>query len=170
MAVRFDCNVDIEGVVTGGTARGVPSRQQLGFVQLTDPPHRGLLAQTQYQELVAAFPTMGGAVSCVIKIGTAGPQMRVTRVGVGTATGPVIPEFAMAAYGSPVFPAGGQWSFIQQNTADESVQPVDPNFGVPLIRRGAAPAPPSPGSPYRFADPQDLLQPTVLITDYGILP
>jgi hypothetical protein len=169
MAVRFDCNVEIEGVVTGGTARGVPSRQQLGFVQLTDPPHRGLLAETQYQELIAAFPTMGGAVNCVIKVGTAGPQMRVTRVGVGTATGLGTPEFAMAAYGSPVFPAGGQWSFIRQNTADESAQSVDPNFGVPLIRHGAAPAPPPPTSAYRFADPQDLLRPTNPVTDYGIL-
>jgi hypothetical protein len=169
MAVRFDCNVDIEGVVKGGTPRGVPSRQQLGFVQLTDPPHRGLLGEVQYQELIAAFPTMGGAVNCEIRVGAVGPQMRVTNVGVGTAAGIGVPEFAMAAYGSPVFPAGGQWSFICQNTADESSRPVNPQFGVPLIREGLAPSPPPPSSAYRFADPQDLLLPTNPATDYGIL-
>jgi hypothetical protein len=89
-------------------------------------------------------------------------------VGVGAAPKIGVPDFAMAAYGGVIFPAGGQWSFIRQNNADGSSQPVDSQFGVPLVRQGPAPTPPPPTSPYRFADPQDLLQSSPA-TDYGVL-
>ena len=41
--------------------------------------------------------------------------------------------------------------------------------GVPLVRAGAAGTPPSPSSPYRFADPADLNQPANPGRDYAVL-
>lgn len=169
MAVRFDGDLDIEGVVKGGTASGVPARGQLGFVQITDPRKIGLLDPQEYAELIEKNGPLGGTIDCLINIGGSGQLMRVTRVGVGATQGMGGFEFAMTAWGSPLFPQGGQWSFLKQVAPGDAPQPVDRDLGVPLIREGVAPMPPPPTSPYRFADPVDLAQATSPASDYGIL-
>lgn len=169
MAVRFDCSVSIEGVVVGGDATGVPARDQLGYVQLTDPGGFGQLAPDQYAELLGAVGSLGGTVDCIIEVGGSGQRMRVTRVGVDATPGMGGPEFAMAAWGCPVFPGGGQWSVLRQTSATAAPQPLVSDQAVPLVRAGAAGAPPPPTSPYRFADPADTLRPDTPAADYGIV-
>jgi hypothetical protein len=169
MAVRFDCNVTLENATLGAGPNGVPARDQLGYVQLTDPTGFGQLAPDQYQELLAAVGPLGGAVDCVIDIGGSGQRMRVAQVGVDATPGMGGPEFAMAAWGSPILPGGGQWSFLRQTSLGEAPQPVDQDRGVPLVRAGSAPNPPPAGSPYRFADPADTLTPNTPAADYGLL-
>ena len=169
MAVRFDCAVTIENAVAGSGPDGVPARDQLGYVQLTDPSGFGQLAPDQYAELLGFAGTLGGPLDCTIDIGGTGQRMRLLGVGVAATAGLGGPEFAMAAWGSPVLPGGGQWSFLRQGADDQAPQAVDPDTGVPLVRAGPATAAPPPSSPYRFADPVDLLQPDNPATDYAIL-
>ncbi len=169
MAVRFDCALTMEGAVLGTGANGVPARDQLGYVQLTDPPNNGQLAPDQYAELLTAVGPLGGQIDCTIDIGGTGQKMRVTHVGVAASPGTSGPEFAMAAWGSPVLPGGGQWSFLRQPAGAQAPEAVDRDQGVPLVRSGPATAPPPPTSPYRFADPEDLLQPDSPGVDYGLV-
>ena len=75
----------------------------------------------------------------------------------------------MAAWGSPILPGGGQWSFLVQRAGTTAPEAVDRDHGVPLIRAGTAAAPPPAGSPYRFADPSDLLRPDAPSVDYGVV-
>jgi hypothetical protein len=168
MAVRFDCAVLMENVVVGAGQDGVPARDHLGYVQITDPTNRGALAPDQYAELLRAAGILGGRIDCVIDIGQSGQRMRVQQVGVAASANVSGPEFVMAAWGSPVMPGGGQWSFVRKFVAAESPQPLDPDQGVPLIRQGAA-ASPQPASPYRFMDPADLFRADSPQTEYSIL-
>ena len=169
MAVRFDCAVTMENAVAGSGPAGVPARDQLGYVQLTDPVHHGALAPDQYAELVAAVGPMGGPVDSIVDIGGTGQRIRVAHVGVGTGSGVSGPEFVMAAWGSPIMPGGGQWSFVVQPDGADAPQAVDSDLGVPVVRAGPATAPPPATSPYRFADPGDALQPDSPASDYGVL-
>jgi hypothetical protein len=169
MAVRFDCAVNMENVVAGAGPNGVPARDQLGYVQLTVAPGQKQLAPDQYAELIAAVGGLGGLIDCTIDIGGTGQRMRVARVGVADSPGMGGPEFVMAAWGSPVLPGGGQWSFLRQAAGDLAPQAVDRDQGVPMVRAGPAPASPPTSSPYRFADPADLLQPDNPAADYGVL-
>jgi hypothetical protein len=169
MAVRFDCALTMENVVRGAGPNGVPALNQLGYVQLTDPPNNGRLAPDQYVALLTAIGPLGGVVDCTINIGGTGQLMRVTTVGVAATTGPTGPEFAMAAWGSPVLPAGGDWSFLRQPAGALAPEAVDPDQGVPLVRAGPATAAPPATSPYLFADPADLLHPTAPSVDYGLV-
>jgi hypothetical protein len=169
-AVRFDCMLDIEGVVSGGTPAGVPAHGQLGFVQLTDPQNIGKLDPDEYAELLDRYGPLGGNVDCTIDIGGSGQTMRLTTVGFGVAAGSGGPEFPAAAWGSPVFPRGaGQFVFARHSGVSDPPVPVDTALGVPLTRAGAVPAGPDPGAPYRFADPGDLLQPDSPASEYGIV-
>jgi hypothetical protein len=169
MAVRFDCALTIENAVLGAGPNGVPARDQLGYVQLTDPPNHGQLAPDQYAELLDAVGPLGGPIDCTIDVGGTGQRMRITRVGVAHSPGAGGPEFVMAAWGSPVLPGGGQWSFLRQGSSDPAPQAVDRDQGVPLVRVGSATAAPPVTSPYRFAEPTDLLHPDSPDTDYGLL-
>ena len=169
MAVRFDCALTMEGAVLGAGANGVPALNQLGYVQLTDPPNNGQLAPAQYAELLSSVGPLGGLVDCTIDIGGTGQRMRVTHVGVAASSGGDDPQFVVAAYGSPILPGGGQWSFLRQPTGAPAPQAVDPDTGVPLLREGPATAPPPPSSPYLFADPADLLHPATPGADYALV-
>lgn len=168
MAVRFDCLVDLDGAVAGGGTDGVPSREQLGFVQISaNPPHG--ISPAEFAELIDAFGPLGGPVDAVVAVGDAGLRSRVARVGVGVTDGAAGPEFAMAAWGSPVLPRGGPWSVLKRSAGDPAPSPVDPALGVPLIRAGYAGTPPDPGAPFRFADPGDLAAPETPAVDYALM-
>jgi len=165
MAVRFDCMADIEHAIQGSGPQGVAARDQVGYVQLTN-----ILPMTpdQYSELLVYAGTLGGAIDCTVDVGASGQKMRVGRIGVAATPGMGGPEFAMAAWGSPLFPTGGTWSFLRQRSPTEAPSAVDLQLGVPLVRAGAANGPPS-SAPYRFADPQDVLTPESPNADYGIV-
>jgi hypothetical protein len=163
--VRFDGDLQIEHTVKGAAAAGVPARDQIGYVQLT-PAASGSLTPAQYEQLIQKAGPLGGTIDCVLNVGSSGQLMKLGRVGVGVTQGP---EFVMTAWGSPQFPQGGQWSFLRQTEAGAAPEVVDKDLGVPLIRKGAAPAAPPLTTPYRFADPVDLSTPTAPASDYGIV-
>jgi hypothetical protein len=168
MAVRFDCFVDLEGLVAGGGPDGVLSQDQLGFVQTSMNAQPGM-PPAEFAELIEAFGPLGGGVDAVVDLGGSGLRSRVGHVGVGVTPGTTVPEFAMAAWGSPSLPAGGSWSVVRQVAGNPTPGPVDQVRGVPVIRAGYAGAPPSPASPYRFADPQDLATPSTPAADYALM-
>jgi hypothetical protein len=168
--VYFDGALVIDGVTKGAGVDGVPAPNQIGYVQLTPESSGGPLTPAQYQQLIKNVGPMGGTVDCTINVAGSGLAMRIGRVGVGVTQGMGGPEFVMCAWGSPQFPTGaGQWSFLKQTAAGAAPELLDSDLGVPLIRSGAAPAPPLPSSPYRFADPVDLATPANPLTDYGIV-
>jgi hypothetical protein len=166
--VLFDGDLAIENPVKGATSAGVPARDQIGYVQLK-PTGGAILTAAQYQELIQKVGPLGGTLDVVLNIGDSGQLMKLGRVGVGVTAGIGGPEFVMTAWGSPQFPQGGQWSFLRQTGAGSAPEVLDRDLGVPLIRAGAAPAPPPLASPYRFADPVDLSTPTAPASDYGIV-
>lgn len=165
MAVRFDCLVDMENTISGSGPDGVPARDILGYVQLTNVLPMG---PDGYSELLAFAGPLGGAIDCTLDIGASGQKMRVSRIGVAATPGMGGPEFSVAAWGSPSFPGGGTWSFLCQHSAIEAPSGVDLQLGVPVVRAGAATGPPST-APYRFADPQDTLIPDSPNMEYGIV-
>jgi hypothetical protein len=160
-AVYFDGDLEIDGAPDL-----VPVKDQFGFVQITAG---ALIGPTTYANLLTTHGPLGGPVAANINIG-GGPQVfQVQRVDVAAAAGVAGPEFAVAAWGSPVFPGGGQWSALRVEGPDAAPHAVPKDRGVPLIRAGAAGASPPLSSPYRFAEPADLTQPANPATDYGIL-
>ena len=167
--MRFDCALTMESVVLGAGSSGLPALNELGYVQLTDPPNNGQLAPAQYAELLAAVGPLGGLVDCTIDIGGTGQRMRVTHVGTAASSAGADPQFVMAAFGSPILPGGGQWSFLSLSKGSPAPQAIDPDTGVPLVRHGPATAPPAPTSPYLFADPADLLHHATPGADYGLV-
>jgi hypothetical protein len=165
MAVRFDCMVEMEHAVSGSGPQGVPARDMLGYVQLTNVLPMGPVG---FSELLAFAGPLGGAIDCTLDVGVSGQKMRVSRIGVAATPGIGGPEFSVAAWGSPSFPGGGTWSFLRQRSATEAPSAVDLQLGVPLVRAGAVNGPPST-APYRFTDPQDTLTPDSPDTEYGIV-
>jgi hypothetical protein len=160
-AVYFDGDLEIDGAPDL-----VPAKDQFGFVQITAG---ALMGPTTYANLLASNGPLGGPVTANIHVGS-GPQgFLVQRVDVASTPGVAGPEFAVAAWGSPVFPGGGQWSALRVDAPDAAPRAVPKDRGVPLIRAGAAGSSPPLASPYRFADPADLTRPTNPATDYGIL-
>ena len=175
-AVMFDCHIDIEGVVAGGTPEGVISRGQVGYIQMTDPSSLGQLSAALYAELLQQKGALGGPVDCTAEVGRIGSvagsglAMRVTRAAVDRTMGGGPQEFAAAAWGSPALPAGGSWSMVRQAATDETPVAVPRDSGTPLVRRGPASVP-STVNPeaYRFADPADVLNAGSPLAEYGIL-
>jgi hypothetical protein len=164
--VRFDCSIAFAGVETGQGGTGVPALNQLGYLQVT----QGTFGAAQWSSLLDITGPLGGLVDCVINIGNSGLRMHVHRVGVGATQAPLsaTPQFAMTAWGTVIFPRAGQWTFLRTPRVATAAGAVDERLGVPLIRAGASPSPPAASSPYRFANPEDLLRPVPAV-DYGIL-
>jgi hypothetical protein len=164
--VVFDGDLVIENAVKGSTPAGVPARGQIGYVQLKPTGETNLTPQ-EYADLIEKAGPMGGNIDCTFNVGNSGQLMKLGRVGVGVTAGG--DQFVMTAWGSPQFPQGGQWSFLRQKGAGTAPEVVDKALGIPLVRAGAAPAPPPMSSPYRFADPGDLSTPDTPRSDYGIV-
>ena len=155
--VQYDCDVLLENVIAGQSTPGaIPARNLTGYV-LTTPSSNGLTA-AEFSQLISQAGPLGGLVDGVINIGNTGQTMRIAQVGVGTAFDTNgNPQFAMAASGAPIFPAGGQWSFLVLNPGDSTPSAIGTGGAVPLIRQGSSTAPVPPDSPYQFADPSTLL-------------
>jgi hypothetical protein len=159
--VYFDGDLEIDGVV--GL---VPAKDQLGFIQVTAG---GYLPPTAYADALALLGPLGGTVDVTLRVGSGPIAARVHRVDVAATMGMSGPEFAVAAWTSPIFPGGGEWMFLRVDGPTSAPEPVPPAQGVPLIRAGAAGSAPPPTSPYRFADPQDLATPANPAHDYGLV-
>jgi len=159
-AVRFDGELHMEG------SAPVTVRGHLGYVQINDT---AVISAATYAKLVESAGKMGGDVDATVAIGSGLQRMRLNRVGVGVTPGMGGPEFVMAGWGGPVLPAGGQWSFLRIDDPAAAPRDIDRSLGLPLVRAGTATAPPPATSPYRFADPEDLLRPNNPDTDYAIL-
>ena len=166
--VIFDGDLVIEHAVKGAAPDGVPARGQIGYVQLK-PTGGTILTAAQYEELIERSGPLVGTIVCVLNVDNSGQLMKLGRVGVGVTQGMGGPEFVMTAWGSPQFPQAGQWSFLRQTGPGTAPEVVDKELGVPIIRAGAARAPPPLNSAYRFADPVDLSTPTAPASDYGIV-
>jgi hypothetical protein len=163
--VTFDCAIVFEDVQTGQGVTGVPALNQMGYLQIEGAAKS--FGPTAYGELLGQVGPLGGIVDCTINIGSTGLGMHIVRVGVGSsqpASGD--PQFVMAAWGTVSLPKIGQWTFIRTVSNNITSTAVDERLGVPLIRQGLAGA--SSPSPYRFADPSDLL-PLSPNTSYGIV-
>jgi hypothetical protein len=172
--VYFDADIAVDQAVRGASSGNrVPALNQLGFVQQIPLPFPAsgspldvnLLTADQLRELLKKYDPVGGHVDCVVNIGGSGQEMRVTGIfsAVAPPDGPGSPQFAVACYGSPIVPAKAQWSMCRVSGSD--VKPVDPQRGVPLVRRGGTKAPASGN--YRIAEPSDLLT-TSPATAYGM--
>ncbi|KAH7018866.1 hypothetical protein EDB80DRAFT_869542 [Ilyonectria destructans] len=174
--VNFDCTVHLE---SGGGIVEVPARDQLGYIAAGSPASStadsgvenpiALPSPEEYASKLGLF-ALGGAIDVVIEVFKSGLKMRLTSVSVGATrkdqSSP--PQFAMAAWGSPALPGGGQWSFTQ-TVNGIAPQVVDGIKGVPLIREGAYDLPTIPfQNAYSFADPSDLLA-SAKNTVYGIV-
>jgi hypothetical protein len=169
MAVRFNCSVQMENVVVGQGSDGlVPALDQLGYVQIAP---QGQLTAAQYATMISSVGLLGGTIDCTINVGGSGMSMRVIRIGVGAtpASSTTTSQFVMGAWGSPILPAGGQWSWVQLTAATTAPQAVDPSNGVPLVRAGPSIAPAPAANPYRFSDPAEVLTGTGSSTTYGIV-
>jgi hypothetical protein len=160
-AMYFDGDLELDGA-----PELVGVKDQFGFVQITAG---ALIGPTTYSNLIAAAGALGGPVAANIHVGGGNQAVQVQRVDVGVTPGLGGPEFAMAAWGGPVFPGGGQWSVLRVDSPSAAPRAVARDRGVPLIRAGAAGTPPPLSSPYRFAEPADLARPTNPAVDYGIL-
>jgi hypothetical protein len=187
-AVYFDTDIAFENVRRGQNGTGVDrhgepvafvaAQDQLGFVQ--HEPQGGPVSPDQLAALFADQGPIGGPVDCELDVGKSCQLMPVATVytSVALAPSPAKPEFAVAAFGSLKFAQAGQWSFgrMQRHGStlvgnDEAeLQPVDPRFGIPVIRQGIISLSRAANqNPYRFADPADLLRATDPDADYGLL-
>lgn len=168
-AVYFDADVEIDGVLSGGSGGLVPSPGQLGFV-LTAPPLTPLQA-SDLAALIASQGPLGGPVDCVIAVAGTAQTMRLSRIELANAphAGALVPqEFAAAARGSLVLPAQGSWSVLARTDTASEPTPIDADRGVPLIRQGPAGGPPG-NAPWRLAEPADLWVPDAPAMDYCLL-
>jgi len=167
--VYFDADIQIDGVLSGGSNGLVPSTGQFAFIQ-TAPAHVPVTA-AELAALIASQGPLGGPVDCVISVGGTAQTMRVSQVDVDNAphlSAPETHEFAATARGSVVLPQPGSWSVLQRTDTVSEPTPVDPDLGVPLIRQGAAGGAPS-SSPWRIAEPVDLWVPDSPSMDYCLL-
>jgi hypothetical protein len=170
-AVYFDGDLILDGAPANpdGSPRLVPAQGQFGFIQITALSGGALIGASGYADLLSQSGPLGGPLDFDINVGSGTQVMHLQHVGVGVTQGMGGPEFAMAVWGAPAFPGGGQWSVVEVDDPASAPVALAQGTGVPLIRAGAAGTPPSPSSPYRFADPADLNQPSSPGRDYAVL-
>ena len=154
--VLFDADAEIDDVVAGGRDGLVPALDHAGYIQLEpawDPRKtvQDVKEVPDAARLAALFKavggSMGGAVDCRIRLGGT-LEMHLSSLQAGLAPDDNnLPGFAVAAYGSPSLPRAGQWSAVRIDGATSDVSPVDPRYGLPVVRR--------PGQACTFRDPAD---------------
>jgi hypothetical protein len=170
LEVRFDADMQIEGVVAGQIPDTdlVPSIDQVGYVQRKPLGH--VLMPEDLATIIAEEGAIGGPVNCEIEVADSGQHMHVVRVDVDASVAAPggIPEMVAAARGSLALPHdGASWSIARRHTNDDQFEPVDPIAGTPLIREGVVGG---AAKPYvRFADPKDLLVENAPTLEFGLL-
>jgi hypothetical protein len=164
--VVFDADVEIEGVTLGANpSRLVPANDIVGYVQAL-PIGKDLTA-AQLNDLLSTTGPIGGPLDCELNVAQSGLHMRLARIEVDrTSTLGGNPQFVAAARGTAELPVTGQWSFSYRPSSDPEPHGLESNRPVPLIREN-----PSGGvsTPYRFAEPADLLRATNPEFEYGLV-
>jgi hypothetical protein len=173
LEVRFDADMQIEGVIAGQIPDTdlVPSIDQVGYVQRKPQGH--VLMPEDLAAIIAEEGAMGGPVNCEIEVADSGQLMHIVRVDVdASAAAPgSVPEMVAAARGSLALPHdGASWSMARRRTDGDQFEPVDPIAGTPLVQQGLAQPPGSPALPYvRIADPKDLLVENAPTLEFALL-
>ena len=161
--VRFTADVEIDGIKEGGVDGRVPSKEIIGYIQLS--PAGTPIPRDAMIQLLNERPEIGGAIDCVVDIGDSGQLMRLNRIEITNALNPsATPIFVGTAKGTPILPQDGSWSLALHDAQTDKVTPVTNENGIPLIRGGewlrdatgnwsANQA----NEDFRLADPADLL-------------
>lgn len=174
-ALTFDANVELENIIEGGYENRVPSKAVLGYVQVAPAGHP--ISPAEFKALLAyESDTIGGTISCIIKVAGIQQRMKLNRFDVNNSVNAAnAPAFVAATRGSVVLPKDGSWSLVQHIRATGEVAPLPEQLSVPLIRVGQwvkdKVVPPSAANELiRLAYPGDLLKaPDVSTINFGIL-
>ena len=158
--VLYDCDAQLENPLAGGADGLVPLYDQSGYVQESPV---GAAAAPNADRLARLFAAVnrpiGGPADCSIRIGGT-LDMQLSGIFADDApNGTPVPDFVVAAYGSPRLPRAGQWSAVSVSNNGEA-SPVDPRQGIPVIRLNA--------NAYTFRDPSQA-NATRPATEYGFL-
>jgi hypothetical protein len=141
--VFFDADLLVEDVVKGQVNAFVNTKNQKGFVQLE--PSGKPISEEQLTHLLKQEGPLGGPVDCLVNIGRSGQEMRVVRVDTNPQFGSNV--FVNALRGSLVLNQEGNWGIVQQKS--NSIQAVQQNAGIPLIRYNPTP------TKYQFTEPAE---------------
>lgn len=137
--VYFDADVEIAGLVQGGTNGRVPSKRVLGFVQVA--PAAQPLSPVLFRDLLNyQLGAIGGKVDCTIAMAGTQQLMRINRFemspSVKAANNVNDPIFTAVARGSVVLPKDGAWSMVQQAENTGDVSPLPDASSLPVIQIG----------------------------------
>ena len=166
--VQFDADAQIDDLIAGGSDSLVPALDQSGYIQLAPvwrragAPPAGLTPDAKRFALLfqAVGGPIGGAVDCRIRLGgSLDMHLHHLLADLAPDDGGA-PGFAVAAYGAPTLPLAGTWTAVRIDTQTSDVSPVDPQRGLPVVRR--------PGRPYTFRDPADARR-TLARAEHGLL-
>ncbi len=136
VAVYFDADVQIEGIIQGGVDGKTPSKRMVGYLQIAP---RGVVISPEYfRDLLLFQNGLGGRVDCVIDIGGTGQTMRLSRVEVQPSVDAGKIVFVTSAKGMPILPKDGSWSVVMHKKVTGEVLPISDNV-VPLVQRGLLP-------------------------------
>jgi hypothetical protein len=177
-AVTFDADVmfvevaDPLLVVKGGSsARRVPSRGIIGWIEIDGPIYHTLSKSGEVVKrprpasaadvfgLLAVQGPARAPIDCIVAFGGTevkpGLVVRASSVDVRCADDAVTPRLAAAVRGSPLLPRNGAWSLARRAATDPAPSALDPSFPVPIVR----PRAPATGSQlWHLADPVDILK------------
>ncbi|KAF2833497.1 hypothetical protein CC86DRAFT_10763 [Ophiobolus disseminans] len=165
---KYDCVLEIED---GGKVRQVPATDLDGCIFTGSGDLKGQTGKENYMKVLRTLD-LGGKTDITVRIGTSGQKKRITSLSVQSSTNPAngVRAAVAAAWGSPIFEGGGQWSFAKMDASEMLPQLVDAAKGVPLVREilHNVPIPDSIATPFQFRDPEQLLtsNPSTL---YGIV-
>ena len=154
--VLFDADAQIDDLLTGGTDGLVPALDQAGYIQIEPVwdklnPTRERPTPARFAALFkAAGGLIGGAIDCRIRLaGTL--EMHLHALMAACAPNDVGQlGFVLAAYGTPTLPRAGGWSVVRIDGRSSDVSPVDPQYGVPVVRLS--------GQPYTLRQPAQARQ------------
>ncbi len=135
-AVTFDADVELENITEGGQGQRVPSKGVLAYVQIK-PAGQPISIAAFKELLLSENNSIGGSVSCVMKVANTKQRMKINRFDVSPSTN-VASEtiFVCAARGSVVMPKDGSWTMVQHNRGTGEVSPLPEHMSVPLVRFG----------------------------------
>ncbi len=134
--VTFDADIELENVTEGGENNIVSGKSILGYVQLL-PIGKYVTADQFVDLLKTQNNSIGGSLSCMIKVAGSQQRMKLNRVDVSAAVDTANkPIFVCAARGSVIMPKDGSWTMVQHNRGTGDVSPLPEQLSVPLIRAG----------------------------------
>ncbi len=134
--VTFDADIELENVTEGGENNKVSAKSILGYVQLL--PIGSYVSPAQFVDLLKTQNnSIGGSLSCMIKVAGTPQRMKLNRVDVSAALDASNkPIFVSAARGSVIMPKDGSWTMVQHNRGTGDVSPLPEQLSVPLVRVG----------------------------------